>query len=864
MQVSKEVLERNSQQDLAAELHTLSDAGAGVIHIRTNEINRCLASLRLAITVDDAIYNEWDIINGWRKFDVQSRKNPDVVGDTKINLLQELKAPDEARKAAKAGASSDGPSPMQYFVFVQPQFWAENNPALTHWILHYVSELPATDIRIILVTPDMPMPENISGSLTTIRFSPPGHEELMKSLEGILKDLSEEIELTDEEKNEICFSGAGMSAENFEMYASVAIVDANNARQSDDDPLEVTSSDIVKGVNKGKTQIVNQNDLLELYPSEDIQDVGGLDLLKDWMEKRRVCFTEDAMEFGIEPPKGIVLVGPPGCMAGDTVVEYRRGRRNSSRELTLREFYYKFNGLAVPGASHGRATPWRDVTAPTYLHSIVQDDEGNDYVKYNRVLGVTEAGEKQLCEVGLSDGTVLRLTDSHPISTPSGFVPAGEIQIGDQVVMRGSMKPQKGDGRKRRQRGRAIVNLKYHPNGARKETDRYLYTRVNRAVLVVEATMNDMDYDEYVHALKHNSRLSRTFRYIPKGYVVHHIDEDCTNDSLDNLMILAKDEHDRLHTDETDFNVDYFSYAQVSYVRGSGTEMTYDVQMDAPGNNFAANGVFVHNTGKSLVAKAVAGVLSVPLIRLDFGKVFQSLVGSSEERIRTALQHVTYMAPCVLFVDEIDKGLGGIGGGGGDSGTSSRVLGTFLTWLNDCKAPVFTMVTANNISGLPPELMRKGRFDEIFATGFPDFEDRKEILKIHLRRRGWDISSIEEDNLNVLISKTNGRVGAEIEAGVKEGLIDAFYQEKVDIDTADDLVPFIVSAVEGTKSLAEAYSAQIGEMEAWAKQNARAAGYSRDEPKAEEKKAQVRSRVRQRARKSAATKTKSAALRRVK
>ena len=141
--------------------------------------------------------------------------------------------------------------------------------------------------------------------------------------------------------------------------------------------------------------------------------------------------------------------------------------------------------------------------------------------------------------------------------------------------------------------------------------------------------------------------------------------------------------------------------------------MTYDVQMDLPANNFVAGGIIVHNTGKSLAAKAVASEFGVPLIRLDFGRVFNSLVGSSEERMRRALRMVESMAPVVLLCDEIDKGLGGINGGGGDAGTSSRVLGSFLTWLQENKTPVFTMVTANNITGLPPELLRRGRLDEI-------------------------------------------------------------------------------------------------------------------------------------------------------
>jgi SpoVK/Ycf46/Vps4 family AAA+-type ATPase len=218
-------------------------------------------------------------------------------------------------------------------------------------------------------------------------------------------------------------------------------------------------------------------------------------------------------------------------------------------------------------------------------------------------------------------------------------------------------------------------------------------------------------------------------------------------------------------------------------------------------------------TGKSLAAKAVSSVLGVPLIRLDFGKVFNSLVGKSEERIRVALRMVESMAPCVLFVDEIDKGLGGIGGAG-DSGTSSRVLGTFLTWLNDCESPVFTMVTANNITGLPPELMRRGRFDAIFATGLPTPDERMTVLNIHLEKRGWDATSFERKDKMEVINVSRGYVPAEIESAVKDGLIDAF-------DAGEDFtMGHVVSALKTMTPLSQSYAEAIQLMTAWAKSNA--------------------------------------------
>ena len=245
--------------------------------------------------------------------------------------------------------------------------------------------------------------------------------------------------------------------------------------------------------------------------------------------------------------------------------------------------------------------------------------------------------------------------------------------------------------------------------------------------------------------------------------------------------------------------------------------MTYDVQMDMPADNFVANGILVHNTGKSLIAKAISSELGVPLVRLDFGRVFNSLVGASEQRMRTALKMVENMSPCVLFCDEIDKGLGGIGGSG-DSGTSNRVLGSFLTWLQDCKHPVFVMVTANNVTGLPPEMLRRGRFDAIFSTSMPTAAERREVLRIHLKLRDRSIKDFPEDEVQEVVSLSEGYVPAEIESAVKDALVDAFSSDE-EMDMGH-----VKKALQSMVPLSKAFAAKIQEMNEWAKANATPAG----------------------------------------
>ena len=151
----------------------------------------------------------------------------------------------------------------------------------------------------------------------------------------------------------------------------------------------------------------------------------------------------------------------------------------------------------------------------------------------------------------------------------------------------------------------------------------------------------------------------------------------------------------------------------------------------------------VQGCGKSLCAKAVSSLWKLPLLRFDVGRMFGSLVGSSEENIRRAIQTAESVAPAILWVDEIDKAFAGsIGSGGSDGGTAARVFGTFLTWLSDKTAPVFVIATANDISQLPPELLRKGRLDEIFFVDLPTEAERQAIFAIHLEKRGRDAGRI--------------------------------------------------------------------------------------------------------------------------
>lgn len=180
----------------------------------------------------------------------------------------------------------------------------------------------------------------------------------------------------------------------------------------------------------------------------------------------------------------------------------------------------------------------------------------------------------------------------------------------------------------------------------------------------------------------------------------------------------------------------------------------------------------IPGTGKSLSARYIAQLWGLPLLRLDLGSVFGSFVGESEERIRDALRRAEAVAPCVLWIDELEKG---IASGGNDGGTSSRVFGTFLTWMQEKTAPVSVVATANDVSRLPPELLRRGRFDEVFFLDLPNGSERRNILEIQLSNRRRDPSGFDLDALSTLCA---GFVGAEIEQVVVDALYAAYSRDE--------------------------------------------------------------------------------------
>jgi SpoVK/Ycf46/Vps4 family AAA+-type ATPase len=227
----------------------------------------------------------------------------------------------------------------------------------------------------------------------------------------------------------------------------------------------------------------------------------------------------------------------------------------------------------------------------------------------------------------------------------------------------------------------------------------------------------------------------------------------------------------------------------------------------------------VPGCGKSLIAKTTSRLWGLPLLRLDMGRVYDgSTVGRSEANLRNALKTAESISPAILFIDEIDKAFaGGAGSADSDGGTSSRIFGSFLTWMQEKQSPVFVMATANRVERLPGEFLRKGRFDEIFFVDLPTTEERREIFNIHLSKRRSDITHFDLDQLAKVC---DGFSGAEIEQALVAAMYDAFAKGR-DFNQLD-----VIAAVKATLPLSKTMSEQVTALRDWARQRARPAASS--------------------------------------
>lgn len=544
----------NSTSKYFKALSNAQQDGKRVIITRTREEFRLMQALRDFTFTNETHYQWWTTINGWAHLGENTAKGK-TTDERKVDY-DKVFDPVEALRVVHSDVPRGIKPAIEYKTpFTKPGLYVMNYPhfpltkerfnsTMLALLKEYAFELPNTAKTLVMLIPEnFVIPEELQDNVSVIDFSPPINEEYRETADHLMHDFldnefpgfrKEDIAVLNKDEsawNSILNNAAGMTESRFLEAFSFGLRSAiieRRATKNENAPLNVET--IINAIAMEKTEVVKQSHVLEMMHPENIQNVGGLENLKQFVRKRRICFSEEAKKFGIDAPKGMLLVGPPG-------------------------------------------------------------------------------------------------------------------------------------------------------------------------------------------------------------------------------------------------------------------------------------------TGKSLCAKAVASEWNLPLIKFDISRVFDKYVGESEQKIRSALKLVESMKPCVLLVDEIDKIFST--GQSGDGGISTRVMGTFLTWMQESSGGVFTIMTANRVGALPSELVRKGRLDEIFSVSLPYDDEIIEIAKIHLNKRGHNPDDIKD--LDVLKEAAKDYVPAEIEAAVKEALIEAFSNKE---PLTGEL---IATQLKLMVPLSVAFADDFNAMDDWSEKNARPA-----------------------------------------
>ena len=365
---------------------------------------------------------------------------------------------------------------------------------------------------------------------------------------------------------------------------------------------------------------------------------------------------------GREKPSGAVLLcGRPGCLDGlTTMLEVKRA--NHTTKMGLQEFFFRFNYPEEYKTSSGKQDKSINWKLQSHLNGLTFS---------NRVISVLSSGIKKCLKLHFSNGSSLVLTPDHPVMMlDESFEQAQHLRIGDKVIAKGDMKSRAKAGKQPRKQRRYVETLKYYHGGNTHIVAGCIYQRTFFARLIYEAIkLNNVPVNFFITQARLNPNFANRFKILPRGYEIHHIDGNPMNDEISNLLALTHVEHSRLHAQLGNLNVNYSELVTLTKIEDAGERRTFDIQMASPANNFEANGVFVHNTGKSTLAmemlKKVSGMNKGAITTLAMGNVGSEKLGQTEKSIMAAFKEA--IAKCksasavrsksrvpVLIMDEVD------------------------------------------------------------------------------------------------------------------------------------------------------------------------------------------------------------------
>ena len=714
-----------------------------------------------------------------------------------------------------------------------------NDTALVRRLRDLTYALKTSYKTLILLSPVLKLPPELEKEITVVDYALPSLEDLGHLLDGIIESVKSnpriQTQLTTQEREAILQAALGLTATEAENVFAKSLVEKHTF------DVGVILSE--------KEQIIRKSGLLEYYPAtEGFGDVGGLNLLKDWMEKRTIAFTEKARDYGLPAPKGILLLGVQGCgkcHAKDTPILMHDGTVKMVQDVVVGDTVMGPDSLPRQVLSTVRGRDEMYEVRPTKGEPYAVNSE---HILSLRVSGYTpqnkkfaEADENALINISVKDylkrsacfkqaamGWRVGVEFSaQPVPLDPYFL---GVWLGDGAAFHPYITTMDGEIADylkvfAARHGLCITTAPSKGRASLYRLSTGKYSGQSNPLTCLLRRLDVLGNKHIPHVYKANSRNirlqllaglidtdgyhnSNVYEIIQKSEALAH-DIAFLARSLGLAAYLRPVQKSCLHQGSLRCGLYYKvsisgdtsivpvrlerkqcqRRAQRKNVLNVGIRVQPVGEGDYYGFQVEGDGLFLLGdftvTHNSLSSKAIASLWRLPLLRMDVGKIFGGIVGQSEENIRKAIRVAESTAPNVVWIDELEKGFAGTQSSGiSDGGTTARVFGTFISWLNDKTAPCFVVATANDVSALPPELLRKGRFDEIFFVDLPGEAERAEIFAIHLKKRHRDPKNFD---LTRLAAATSGYSGAEIEQAVISALYDAFDLDR-EVTTEDILI----------------------------------------------------------------------------
>lgn len=483
-----------------------------------------------------------------------------------------------------------------------------------------------------------------------------------------------------------------------------------------------------------KRAMLRNTGFMDFMVPEPIDNLGGMDEFKAYIEKRLEPFQNPN---SIKPKlRSILLVGVQGCLAGNTNILIKRGNRKTGRTYSIEDAYYRFNNIRRKGIGIGN-NQWWNQSIPSYAHCFIGGDLGVS-LGWNKINNIVYSGVKMTYTLTTESGKTIRATSDHPFMTPdTSYLQLKALTVGDFIVCKDdhALVSHLGKFKKRK----IVYSIPHHPFAHDHFINGVNYKRLSYAHILYEAHLNNMPIEKFIKELRTNPKSPTLFKFLMSGVIIHHKDGDSSNDVIENYELMSKEDHDNLHRNEWhSFGANKSAIPEkIVSIEEFGYEKVYDIQMNAPHHNFVANGIIVHNCGKSLATKSLCSIFNWPGIVFDIGATKDKYMGETGNRIRMGTKIIDAVGRCIVQLDEIEKGVEQTEFGGGKQsggGAVADMIGHMLTWMQERKSEAIVVATSNNLNALPPEFLRAGRWDRIFFVGLPNPYEIQSVIKIMNRK----------------------------------------------------------------------------------------------------------------------------------